>query len=197
MYEMERKINEAVFPGLQGGPHDNTIAAVGVTLKEALKPEFKVYQQQVLNNCQTLCTYLQNKGYTIVSGGTDNHLILVDLRPMKTDGAKAEKVLEEASIAVNKNTCPGDKSALRPSGLRLGTPALTSRGLKEADIEKVAEFIHRGIQITVEAQEGCPTVKDFKVKLESDEATRKKIETLRSDVETFALAFPMPGLDDI
>jgi len=78
------------------------------------------------------------------SGGTDNHLILVDLRPMKTDGAKAEKILEDSSIAVNKNTCPGDKSALRPSGLRLGTPALTSRGLKEADIEKVAEFIHRG-----------------------------------------------------
>jgi glycine hydroxymethyltransferase len=198
MYEMERKINEAVFPGLQGGPHDNTIAAVGVALKEALKPEFKDYQQQVLNNCQTLCTYLQNKGYTIVSGGTDNHLILVDLRPVKTDGAKAEKVLEESSIAVNKNTCPGDKSALRPSGLRLGTPALTSRGLKEVDIEKVAEFIHRGIQIAVEAQEGCgPTAKDFKLKVESDEGVRKKIEALRSDVEAFALSFPMPGHDDI
>lgn len=198
MYDMERKINEAVFPGLQGGPHDNTIAAVGVALKEALSPEFKVYQQQVLNNCQTLCAYLQKKNYTIVSGGTDNHLILVDLRPMRTDGARAEKVLEEVSIAVNKNTCPGDKSALRPSGLRLGTPALTSRHLKEADIEKVGEFIHRGIEITVEAQEGCgPTLKDFKAKLETDDRIKKKIEVLRSDVETFALAFPMPGHDDI
>lgn len=198
MYELERKINEAVFPGLQGGPHDNVIAAVGVALKEAMNPEFKVYQQQVLINSKTLCSALQSKGYSIVSGGTDNHLILVDLRPMKTDGAKAEKVLEEASIAVNKNTCPGDKSALRPSGLRFGTPALTSRNFKEADIEKVANFIDRGIKITVEAQEGCgSTIKEFKAKLEQDESIKKKIAELRSEVEAFALSFPMPGHDDI
>ena len=81
----------------------------------------------------------------MVKGGTDNHLMLLNLRPMKTEGAMVEKVLEEVSIAVNKNTCPGDKSALRPSGLRLGTPALTSRGLTESDMEKVAEFIHKGV----------------------------------------------------
>jgi glycine hydroxymethyltransferase len=199
MYELERKINEAVFPGLQGGPHDNVIAAVGVAFKEALSPEFKVYQQQVLKNAQALCSALQSKGYTIVSGGTDNHLMLVDLRPLKTEGAMAEKVLEAVSIAVNKNTCPGDKSALRPSGLRLGTPALTSRTLTEKDMETVADFIHRGITLTVEIQTGLPTntLKDFKAKMESDEAVKQKLSALRDDVEKFASGFPMPGFDDV
>jgi glycine hydroxymethyltransferase len=198
MYDMERKINEAVFPGLQGGPHDNVIAAVGVALKEADTPQFKAYQQQVVANCKALCSALQQRGYTIVSGGTDNHLILLDLRPMKTEGAYAERVLEDAGMAVNKNTCPGDKSALRPSGLRLGTPALTSRNLKEADMDKVAEFIHRGITLTLEAQVGCgPTVKDFKAKLDADEAMKVKIGQLRTDVNNFASTFPMPGHDEV
>jgi glycine hydroxymethyltransferase len=199
MYDLERKINEAVFPGLQGGPHDNVIAAVGVALKEALTPEYKAYQKQVVTNAKALCSALQAKGFTIVSGGTDNHLMLVDLRPLKTEGAMAEKVLEAVSIAVNKNTCPGDKSALRPSGLRLGTPALTSRRLTAADMEKVAGFIFRGIQLTVEIQSGCPTntLKDFKAKLEEDEEVKVKLAALRADVEEFASRFPMPGFDDV
>jgi glycine hydroxymethyltransferase len=198
LYDLERRINEAVFPGLQGGPHDNVIAAVAVALKEASSAEFKVYQRQVVTNAQALSTALQTRGYTIVSGGTDNHLLLLDLRPAGTEGAYAERVLEGGGMAVNKNTCPGDKSALRPSGLRLGTPALTSRGLNEKDMDKVAEFIHRGIQLAVEAQKGCgPTLKDFKAHLESDAALKEKLNLLRTDVETFASSFPMPGHDDI
>lgn len=197
LYDLERRINEAVFPGLQGGPHDNVIAAVGVALKEADTPEFKIYQTQVLANCKALCAALQKKGYTIVSGGTDNHLILLDLRPNKTEGAYVEKILEEIGIAVNKNTCPGDKSALRPSGLRIGTPALTSRNLKEIDMEQVAELLHKGIQLTLEAQVGSGnTVKDFKAKVDTDAEIRKKIEVLRAEVEVFASKFPMPGHDD-
>ncbi|ESN92662.1 hypothetical protein HELRODRAFT_95979 [Helobdella robusta] len=198
VYDYEKKINEAVFPGLQGGPHNNAIAAVGVALKEAMTPEFKAYQQQVVTNAKVLCDELQKYGYTIVSGGTDNHLILVDLRPVNSDGGRAEKVLEEANITVNKNTCPGDKSALRPSGLRFGTPALTTRNFKEADMVRVAEFIHRGLQITLEAQKDCGTLlKDFKSKIDVDPDIRGKIQQLRSEVTEFASSFPMPGFDEI
>jgi glycine hydroxymethyltransferase len=199
MYDLEKRINEAVFPGLQGGPHDNVIAAVGVALKEALSPEFKAYQRQVLTNAKALCAALQAKGYSIVCGGTDNHLMLLDLRPASTEGAMAEKVLEAVSIAVNKNTCPGDKSALRPSGLRLGTPALTSRRLTEKHMDTVAEFIHRGISLTVEIQAACETksIKELKAKLEEDATVKQKVAALRADVEKFASAFPMPGHDDI
>uniref|UniRef100_A0A0D9R6R2 Serine hydroxymethyltransferase n=1 Tax=Chlorocebus sabaeus TaxID=60711 RepID=A0A0D9R6R2_CHLSB len=117
---------------------------VAVALKQAMTLEFKVYQHQVVANCRALSEALMELGYKIVTGGSDNHLILVDLRSKGTDGGRAEKVLEACSIACNKNTCPGDRSALRPSGLRLGTPALTSRGLLEKDFQKVAQFIHRG-----------------------------------------------------
>ncbi|KAB0401150.1 hypothetical protein E2I00_011493 [Balaenoptera physalus] len=144
-YNLESLINSAVFPGLQGGPHNHAIAGVAVALKQAMTPEFRLYQRQVLANCRALAEALMGLGYKVVTGGSDNHLILVDLRSKGTDGGRAEKVLEACSIACNKNTCPGDKSALRPSGLRLGTPALTSRGLLEEDFQKVAHFIHRGV----------------------------------------------------
>jgi len=197
MYDLEKKINEAVFPGLQGGPHNHQIAAVGVALKQAATQQFKVYQEQVLSNCQTLAKGLIQKGYTLVSGGTDNHLVWLDLRPSGTDGARAEKVLEDISIAVNKNTCPGDKSALRPGGLRLGTPALTSRDFKEQDFEKVVDFIHRGILITLEIQSKCGlTLKEFKAKLVEDEFIQAKVQALRQEVETFAAQYSMPGFED-
>lgn len=198
MYDLEKRINEAVFPGLQGGPHNHAIAGVGVALKEALDPSFKIYQQQVVSNCRAMCKALIARGYTIVSGGTDNHLVLVDLRPMKSDGARAEKVLEEISIACNKNTCPGDKSALRPGGIRLGTPALTSRNLTETDIEKVVEFIHKGITLALEIQSvSGPTLREFKAKLAEDDIIKQKIANVRAEVEAFAVTFPMPGHDDM
>jgi len=198
MYDIEKKINEAVFPGLQGGPHNHAIAGVGVALKQAATPAFKVYQQQVVDNSKALCKAMQNYGYTIVSGGTDNHLILVDFRPLGTDGARVETILEKVNIAANKNTCPGDKSALRPGGVRLGSPALTSRNLKESDFTKVAEFIHKGVQIVLEAQKDCGNLlKDFKAKCDSDEIILVKIKELRTQVEEFAIQFPMPGFDNI
>lgn len=143
-YDLEGKINDAVFPGLQGGPHENAIAALATALKQVASPEFKEYQTQVVKNSQRLAQRLTEKGYTCVTGGTDNHLVWLDLRPKQLNGARAEKILEEISIACNKNTVPGDKSALNPSGIRLGTPALTTRGLKEADIDVVTDFIDKG-----------------------------------------------------
>lgn len=196
MYDLEKKINEAVFPGLQGGPHNHQIAAVAVALKQAKTPGFKVYQQQVIANARVLAKGLMDLGYSIVSGGTDNHLILVDLRPQKLDGARGEKVLEDIGIAVNKNTCPGDKSALRPSGLRLGTPALTSRTLKESDIETVVTLFHEAMQLAIEVDSSCgPVFQEFKTKMEEDPAVIAKIKALKQKVENFAVKFPMPGYD--
>uniref|UniRef100_A0A673IGS3 Serine hydroxymethyltransferase n=1 Tax=Sinocyclocheilus rhinocerous TaxID=307959 RepID=A0A673IGS3_9TELE len=173
---------------------------VAVALKQALTSEFKTYQLQVLANCRALAASLMEKGYKVVTGGSDNHLILVDLRSNGTDGGRAEKVLEACAIACNKNTCPGDKSALRPSGLRLGSPALTSRGLLEEDFRKVAEFIHQGIELTLEIQRNMnpkATLKEFKDELAQNEKYQLKINETRKEVEDFAGKFPMPGLPEL
>uniref|UniRef100_A0A8C8XQH8 Serine hydroxymethyltransferase n=1 Tax=Panthera leo TaxID=9689 RepID=A0A8C8XQH8_PANLE len=170
---------------------------VAVALKQAMTPEFRVYQRQVVANCRALAETLMELGYKVVTGGSDNHLILVDLRSKGTDGGRAEKVLEACSIACNKNTCPGDKSALRPSGLRLGTPALTSRGFLEKEFQKVAQFIHRGIELTLQIQDDVgarATLKEFKEKLAGDEKHQRAIRALREEVESFASLFPLPGL---
>ena len=134
--------NKAVFPGIQGGPLEHVIAAKAVCFKEALQPEFKAYQEQIVKNAQALCKGLQNRGIKIVSGGTDNHLMLVDLTPFDLTGKAVEKLLDAAHITANKNTIPNDpKSPFVTSGVRLGTPAATSRGLKEDDFDQVAEAI--------------------------------------------------------
>jgi len=181
-----------------GGPHNNAIAGIGVALKQVATDEFKQYAKQVIQNAQQLVKTLTEKGYTFVAGGTDTHLALLDLRPLGLDGAKVERVLEVVSIAVNKNTCPGDKSALKPSGIRFGTPALTTRGLKETDIVQVAAFIDRAIQIAlaINVKEPNQLLKDFKVNMKLDEHA-KKIDELREEIETFAAKYPMPGFESV
>ena len=144
LYDIEDKINQAVFPGLQGGPHNNSIAGIATAFKQAATPEFTEYQGQVLANSRRLASRLIEKGFTVVTGGTDNHIVWVDTRSKGLNGPRVEKILEEVNIACNKNTVPGDKSALNPSGVRFGTPALTTRGFKEADIDQVADFINQG-----------------------------------------------------
>ncbi|XP_047215732.1 serine hydroxymethyltransferase, cytosolic-like isoform X2 [Girardinichthys multiradiatus] len=200
LYNLESLINQAVFPGLQGGPHNHAIAGVAVALKQAMTPEFKAYQLQVLANCKALSGALMDLSYKIVTGGSDNHLILLDLRNKGTDGGRAEKVLEACAIACNKNTCPGDKSALRPSGLRFGSPALTSRGMVEEDFKKVAHFIHRGIELTLEVQRGLDpkaTLKEFIQALAQGEKFKQRVAEIRTEVEAFAAQFPMPGLPEL
>ena len=196
MYDMEKKINDAVFPGLQGGPHNHAIAGVAVALKQAAQPDFVDYQKQVIVNAQVVAKCLMANGFKVITGGTDNHLVLTDLRSKGTDGARTEKVLEDVCIAVNKNTVPGDKSALKPSGLRIGTPALTSRNFKEDDFVKVVDFIVRAVDIAVEVGQTCgPLTKDFKAALAADETAQKKIAILRGEVNRFAEKYPMPGHD--
>ncbi len=134
--------NKAIFPGTQGGPLEHVIAAKAVCFKEALSDEFKAYQKQIIDNAQALCKGLMNRGIKIVSGGTDNHLMLVDLTPFDLTGKAVEKLMDEAHITCNKNTIPNDpKSPFVTSGIRLGTPAVTSRGMNTADMDEIAEAI--------------------------------------------------------
>ncbi|MCR4648004.1 MAG: serine hydroxymethyltransferase [Lachnospiraceae bacterium] len=134
--------NKAIFPGIQGGPLMHVIAGKAVCFKEALSPEFKVYAQNIIDNAQALCKGLMSRGVNIVSGGTDNHLMLVDLRGEKYTGKEVEKMLDEAHITANKNTVPNDpQKPFVTSGVRLGTPAVTSRGMNTEDMDKIADAI--------------------------------------------------------
>lgn len=135
-------LDSMVIPGVQGGPLMHIIAAKAVAFKEALQPEFKTYAQQIIKNAQTLAAYLVGKGYNIISGGTDNHLMLIDLRNKNVTGKDAQEALDEAGITTNKNAVPfDDKSPLITSGIRIGTPALTTRGMKESEMKIVGELI--------------------------------------------------------
>merc|ERR1712232_1186446 len=180
------------FPGLQGGPHNHTITALAVALKQANSPEFKQYQEQVMKNATALGESLASSGFDLVSGGTDNHLLLVNLRSKGVNGSKAEAVCEAASIVLNKNTVPGDKSAMNPNGLRVGTPAMTSRGLVEEDFVKVGEFIGGAVDIAAEVQkQSGPKLVDFKRVLK--ETPPGKLLELKTEVEDFAKRFATIG----
>lgn len=138
-------IDRAVFPGMQGGPHNNVTAAKALMFFEAQQPKFKSYQKQILKNAQALAAGLSEEGFELITGGTDNHLMLVDLRSVGLDGQTGEKILEKNGITANRNTIPGDVSALKPSGLRLGTPAITTRGMKEKEMRLIAELMRRSL----------------------------------------------------
>lgn len=196
-YDYEDKINQAVFPGLQGGPHNHQIAAIAVAMRQAALPAFTEYQKQVISNAQALAEGLAASGYKVVTGGTDNHLVWLDLRTAGLSGGKAERVLEEVSISVNKNTVPGDKSALNPSGLRIGTPALTTRGMKEDDMRKIVTFMDEAFKLAkkVQAKSG-PKLVDFKKHLISEDF-KTEIDGLRSQIEEYASRFPLPGRPDL
>lgn len=188
----EGKINQAVFPALQGGPHEHQIAGVATQLKEVCTPEFKVYSEQVIKNAQALAKKLTSLGYAMATGGTENHLILWDLKPQGLTGSKFEKVCDAVSITLNKNCVPGDLSAITPGGVRIGTPALTTRKMVESDFEQIAEFLHEAIQIAQKIQtESGPKLKDFLALM----GNNKEIPVLQQKVHEFASTFPMPGFD--
>lgn len=191
--DFETKIQWAVFPALQGGPHEHQIAAIATQLKEVMTPEFKAYAKQVILNCQALAAFLVEKGYKLATSGTDNHLILWDLRPLELTGNKLELVCERAHITLNKNAVPGDLSALSPGGVRIGAPALTSRGFKESDFKEVGLFLHRAVEIAVSIQKvSGKKLEDFRAALDKNPPELHKLE---EDVTTFAKKFPIPGFD--
>jgi glycine hydroxymethyltransferase len=192
-YEYEDAINFSVFPSLQGGPHNHQIAGLCTQLKEVASPEFKAYCKQVKANAAALAKALVAKGYKLQTDGTENHLMLWDLRPLGLTGSKMEKVFEMVHITLNKNAVRGDVSAMSPGGVRIGTPAMTSRGLKEAEFEKIGEFLHRGVEIALATQTKCgKKLVDFLKGLEQEEAA-SKISALKAEVEAWAGKFFMPG----
>jgi glycine hydroxymethyltransferase len=181
--DMVNKINNAVFPGLQGGPHNNQIGALAVQLKLANTPEFKEYITMVKKNAKTLENTFRRMGYTMSADGTSNHLLLLDLKPQDITGSKLEKVCEAVNISINKNTVIGDNNPMNPGGVRLGTSAMTTRGMGEEDFIQIAHFIHRCVKIAQKIQDikGRKLV-DFCQGLEDN----SEIIELRDEVSTFA-----------
>lgn len=188
--DLEDKINTGVFPMCQGGPHMATIAALAVQLKEVTTPVFKEYAAQVKRNSAALAAGLIARGHSVVTGGSDNHLCLWDLRPKGLTGSKMEKLLDACHITTNKNTVFGDKSALSPGGIRLGTCALTTRGFNEADMDQVAEILDRCCSIALRIQESAgKKLADFLVAMKGD----AELEGIDKEVYDFATGRYMPG----
>ncbi|KAL9110355.1 MAG: hypothetical protein Q9227_005086 [Pyrenula ochraceoflavens] len=194
LYDLEGPINFSVFPGHQGGPHNHTITALAVALKQADTPEFRQYQEQVIKNAKSLEHEFKRMGYKLVADGTDSHMVLVDLRPHNLDGARVEAVLEQVNIACNKNATPGDKSALTPYGIRIGAPAMTSRGMGEEDYARIARYIDTCIHLCKTVQADLPKeanrLKDFKAKVASGEVP--EILKLKREIADWARSFPLP-----
>jgi len=213
MYDLEGPINASVFPGHQGGPHNHTITALAVALHQAQSKEFKEYQKLVLANAKALAERLGNSddtgglGYNVVSGGTDTHLVLIDLKSKSIDGARVERVLELCGVAANKNTVPGDKSALKPGGLRMGSPAMTTRGFQPPDFARVAEIVDRAVSIAIkvdkqarqaaesQGKKSPGTVKNFVDFLGQGEEVAD-ILTLRREVEDWVGTFAEPWIKE-
>jgi glycine hydroxymethyltransferase len=184
--EFESRINESVFPGVQGGPHNNKIAALCHQLYEVATPEFKEYIINVKKNAKMLADKLIELGYSISSNGTENHIVLVNVRDKGVTGSKVEKVCELADISINKNAIYGDTSAMNPGGIRLGSSAMTTRLCDEKHFIKIAEFIDETVKICLEIQkEKGVKLKDFLVDIENNQSIielRKKVNEFSKDL---------------
>lgn len=193
--DLGEKIDKAVFPGLQGGPHDNQIAAIAVALAEARKPRFKKYSMQIIKNARVLAEELTKSRFNLVSGGTDNHLVLIDLTNRKINGALAAYALEVAGIVINKNAVPNDlMPPFYPSGIRLGTPAITTRGMKEKEMIRIAGWINDVIDeifgeiLPADKNERSQFFKDFKKRIEGN----KNLLMIKKEIKRFCAKFPLP-----
>jgi glycine hydroxymethyltransferase len=189
--DIKDKIDMAVFPALQGGPHNHQIGALAAQLLEVITPEFAEYSQQVVANAKTLAEALMAKGHKLASDGTDNHLVLWDLRPHGITGSKMEKVCECASISLNRNAVHGDKSALSPGGVRIGAPAMTTRGCSTEDFQRIADYLDRCLRIAVDVQgKKGRKLKDFQEGLKDN----TDVLALKKEVEEWTMAFGYPGI---
>lgn len=192
LYDLENPINFSVFPGHQGGPHNHTITALATALKQAATPEFKEYQTQVLKNAKILESEFLNLGYNLVSNGTDSHMVLVSLKDKKIDGARVEAICEKINIALNKNSIPGDKSALVPGGIRIGAPAMTTRGLGEEDFKKIVNYIDKAVNVAKQIQADLPKsankLRDFKAAVVNG---NDELTSLKEEISNWAGEFPL------
>jgi len=190
--DIKERIDMAVFPALQGGPHNHQICALAAQLLEVNTPSFVEYSKQVIVNSQALAAELMSKGHKLASDGTDNHLVLWDLRPHGLTGGKVEKVCEAASISLNRNAVHGDVSALSPGGVRIGAPAMTTRGCTTEDFKLIGQFLDRCCQIALAVQkEKGKKLVDFETGLGPD---NKDLAQLKSEVEAWAIKFGFPGI---
>jgi len=191
MPDIKERIDMAVFPGLQGGPHNHQIGGLAAQLLEVNTPEFKEYSKSVIANAQAVAAVLKEKGHKLATDGTDNHLVLWDVRPHGLTGGKMEKVCEAVSISLNRNAVHGDTSALSPGGVRIGSPAMTTRGCTEADFKKIAEFLDRCCSIALKIQEEKgKKLKDFELGIPGN----ADIAALKKEVESWSTGFGFPGL---
>lgn len=195
--QLPQKIDKSVFPGLQGGPHNHTTAAIAVALREAAKPAFKIYAKQIVKNAKAMAQEFVRLGITLVSGGTDNHLMLLDLSKQGHLGAQLEYAMDVAHMTANKNTIPGDTaSPYYPSGLRLGTPAVTTRGMKEPQMRQIARWIVEIInhitpyKLPEDKTKRLEFMTQFKNKMDTDPLLR----TIAKKVITMAKSYPIPGI---
>ena len=169
-----KQVDRAVFPGMQGGPHEHIVASKAVAFKEALAPEFTTYAAQVIKNAKALANKLINIGYKIISDGTDNHLMVVDMTSKGVNGREAEEVLDKVGISVSRSTIPNDPNPpMKPSGVRLGTPAITTRGMEEDDMKKIANWIEEAIK---------------------NKNSENELNKIKEEVKEFCLGFSMPGI---
>jgi len=189
--DIKERIDMAVFPGLQGGPHNHQIGGLACQLLEVSTPEFKAYSAKVIENCKVLAEELKAKGHKLMTEGTDNHLILWDVRPHSLTGGKIEKVCEMACISLNRNAVAGDASALSPGGVRVGTPAMTTRGCGPEEFKRIAGWLDRCVHIAkrIQAEKG-KKLKDFELGLVGD----AEIEALRAEINAWASGLGYPGL---
>jgi glycine hydroxymethyltransferase len=188
--DIKERIDMAVFPALQGGPHNHQIGALAAQLKEVNTPDFVEYSKNVVANAATMADTLKEKGHKLASDGTDNHLVLWDVRPHGLTGSKIEKVCDAVSISLNRNAVHGDASALSPGGVRIGAPSMTTRGCTKEDFKKIATFLDRCCQIALKVQkEKGKKLVDFEAGLKGDE----EVAALKKEVETWAFGFGYPG----
>lgn len=193
--DLPKRIETAIIPGLQGGPHDNQTAAIAVSLKEASTASFKKYGEQIVTNARALAGELKKYDFTLVGGGTDNHLILIDLRNKKVNGRVAALALEKAGIVLNYNGVPGDSlPPLYPAGIRLGTPAITTRGMKDKDMVKIAHWYNevidevKGMELPADKAKRAEIMKEYRTKI----AKNKKLSKIEKEVRLFVSKFPVP-----
>lgn len=187
-------ISEAVFPGFQGGPHNHTITALAHALHLAAQPEFVDYQKKVLDNARSFCKSLQKRNIDVFTGGTDNHIIMIDLKNKGIDGGRVEYICNAVNITLNKNTLRGDQSALKPSGLRVGTPPMTTRECSQADFDQIAEFISRSVDLSVKHNTFKKLV-NYKSHVDKLVNSDPEVKGLKQDVKDFAKSFPYFALD--
>jgi len=172
--QFAKQVDRAVFPGMQGGPHDHITAAKAVAFGEALKPEFKEYAKQVIANAKLMAEEFMELGYRVISSGTDNHLMVVDMTSKSLSGKEAEVILERCGISVSRSTIPNDPNPpLNPSGVRFGTPAITTRGLKQEEVKKIVGWVNAAIE-------------------QKDEA--EMLDNIKAQVKEMCLKFPIPSI---